>query len=453
MPIIFLFVVSCSRQYSLEELARKKQDEIVEMDRVYFRDILGVFNYNPTPDYLDRNRESALANARLWLSNNLIDTTDFLNYVLPNQVNNAVSENWREKVIKKMSEIKFPDRKITQEALIDYCNQVNELLKKDNVYGKPDGDESFYRYVDYGQKKGTCIAMTDYANYTFRALGIPVTTDFVPIWGNLNSSGHAWNRLLLKKGSLGFMGAESNMGDYQPFVIAKNESGKVSTYKIPPKVYRVSRYSKDSFDLFGKRVVDVTEEYVDVRDIDLESVQGDKFDTYLSTYNKGRYIISAIGEKENNRIFFRKMAIGLVYFPVKLDRARPIPTSYPIICNDNGYTLMKPDLNRLITIPIKYLASLAQEQHNILGKYGYGFLETHNIHNIETICPKPVGGKVYELFYWDFGWKKHGESMILVNNLTFNNVPSNGIYIVKEKGTAFKEYRPFAYALGKVNWF
>ncbi len=450
---MLLLGTSCMERRSLEELAAEKQEEIVQKDRVYFRNVLGIGDYGPSPDYLKSNRESALASAAPWLSNGLIDTMDFLDFVLPHQVNNAVGENWRGNVGKRITVPSFPGGKVSREAFIDFCNQINDLLGKDNVFGKTDGDESFYRYTDYGLKKGSCIAMSDYANYTFRALGIPVASDFVPVWGNLNSAGHTWNRLLMKGASYAFMGSESNIGVYEPLVITKYEDGSISAAKIPPKVYRLARYSRNASDFFGSSVVDVTGEYVDVRDIFIDGQQDSPSDIYLSTFNRGRYIINCLGQKDGKRIVFRDMAVGLVYFPVKLDRATPTPVGYPIVCSEKGDETKKPDLRFPMTVRVDHLSSLAEEQFNIINELGYGFLDSLDYNNMDAMCPKPVSGYIYELYYWDFGWKKHDVVRCTADGLVFENVPGNGIYIVKPVSGELRECRPFAYEEQGVKWF
>lgn len=451
--LVGLFMATSCGEQSLEDIARMKQKDIVAQDRVYFQNALGIFNYSPSQDYLDRNRQSALKNAEPWLSNNLIDTADFLDFVLPHQVNNVTGENWRDEVLQKIPGIQVTGRKISPQMFIDYCNEVNNLLKKDIRYGQTTEDETFYRYTDYGIKKGTCIAMSDYATYSFRALGIPVSKDFTPVWGNLNAAAHTWNRLLMKGGSLAFMGAESGIEDYQPLVIIKANHGKEGTYKLPPKVYRYARYSRESSDFFGNKVVDVTEEYVKVRDVVVQRPRNEVDDIYLSTFNGGKYIINARAEKEGTQALFKKMAIGLVYFPIKLEGATPAPVDYPIVCGDGRNIIMKPDLGRPITITMTYLSSPAQAQFDILGRYGYGFLETHDIHDMDMVCPKPVAGKIYELFYWDFGWKLHAKSLCRGKNLIFTDVPGNGIYIAKQESSPLKNCRPFSYVSGKINWF
>lgn len=452
--IIILLVTSCKRPKNLQEIAIEKQREIVEKDKVYFGNVLGWSNPTPSSDFLKSNRESALENAAIWLSNDLIDTVDFLDYVLPHQVNNAVNENWRRLVHRKIPKQFLPTGNVSRRTFIEFCNKVNTILKKDNIFGRPDGDESFYRYTDYLFKKWSCVAMSDYANYTFRALGIPVATDFVQVWGNLNSAGHTWNRLLMKDTSYAFMGAESNIGDYAPMLIAKNNNGGPATLKVPPKVYRHARYSKDSFALLGETVVDVTREYVDVWDVSIEKPEiNNTGDIYLATVNSGRYVINSIGQHHGNKITFKDMAIGLVYFPVSLDRARPSPVGYPVVCSDKGNETKKPDKYNLITIKVNHLNSLASAQSMFINERGYGALDSVDFHDMDVICPKPVVGELYELYYWDFGWKKHGSVNCSKNGLIFKNVPDNGIYIVKSETSEMKECRPFSYREGKVNWF
>ena len=138
-------------------------------------------------------------------------------------------------------------------------------------------------------KKGDCEAMTNLALFTMRALGIAVMKDFTPAWATANG-GHCWNAVYLESGELcSFQGCESNLLSERPhsFFPFDNEGNLVSDigYRKSGKVYRYT-YSvqentlaeisgdKEQVPYFfrkNNRFIDVTHEYMPVKDISLKN--------------------------------------------------------------------------------------------------------------------------------------------------------------------------------------
>ena len=59
---------------------------------------------------------------------------------------------------------------------------------------------------------------------------------------------------------------------------------------------------------------------------------------------------------------------------------------------------------------------------------------------------------VYELFYWDFGWKSLGAKKSNSTKISFDNVPENALLMVKIPDT--ENYsRIFTYLDGKQHWW
>lgn len=451
---VMVMYLGCDRKKTLEELAVEKQAAIVNDDKRYLKQNYGVNIGAMDAQQLEAQRKDMLVTSTPWLSSNLVDTMDVLDFVLPQMVNNSIDTGWRLQVKERMRTIRFPEGKITDEEFLKFCNQVNDTVKKQMTFGRAGDDESLLTYATLSVRgKGSCVAMSDYTNYTFRALGIPVTTDFIPIWGNLNAPGHAWNRLLLKDRSLPFMGAESNIGDYNPLVLSVHENGSISTKRLPAKVYRQSRYGRGGVDFFGKMVLDVTDDYVDVNSISIEQPEKTRTPLYLATFNRGKYIVVAIGSSAGNKINFNKMGTGLVYFPVKLERATPVPAGYPVVCMKGSNKTMKPDLNKIITVDIDHLLPLAQGQMDYLAKYGYNGFDKIDFHDKYDVCPLPQEQTSYELWYWDMGWKMHSIIEPEAKRLIFQSVPGNAVYLIKALDEPFDKARPFAFDRGTIEWF
>lgn len=146
----------------------------------------------------------------------------FEKYVLPYRIADEPLEyGWRKDAYERNSHYleSCKDSGIIAACTYIYNNldyQTNNLF-----WGEPLQPYS----VNVHYRRGTC---SDYAVYTamvMRALGIPVSLDFVPYWGD-NNNGHSFNALLMPDGScLGF----NNKDDLNNGL---HLSGKV------PKVYR-----------------------------------------------------------------------------------------------------------------------------------------------------------------------------------------------------------------------
>ncbi|RKE52466.1 hypothetical protein [Sphingobacterium detergens] len=448
--VLFL---GCGQNKTLKELAVEKQPTIVKVDKAFLKQYYGINLPEQSDLQLEGQRKDMLEATSRWFNNGLIDTTDILDFVLPQMVNNSVDTGWRLHVRKRMKGIKLPEGKITEKSFLKFCNLVNDSVKGQITFANADEDESLLTYSALNAKgRGSCVAMSDYTNYTFRGLGIPVTTDFIPVWGNLNAPGHAWNRLLLKGKSLPFMGAESNIGDYNPLVLSIYADGSISTRRLPAKVYRHSPYDGLSMDFFGKKVLDVTDEYVDINSIIIEHNEKLSSPVYLATFNRGSFIIVAKGTSSGDKIVFQKMGTDLVYFPVRLDRAKAVPVGTPVICRQGANKTMTPDFDSQINIRIDHLLPLAQGQMYYLAKNGYANLDKIDFHNKYDVCPIPQNKTDYELWYWDMGWKKLSTIKAEGKQLVFQNVPGNALYVVKTPAESFAKTRPFTIEKGSILW-
>ena len=61
-------------------------------------------------------------------------------------------------------------------------------------------------------------------------------------------------------------------------------------------------------------------------------------------------------------------------------------------------------------------------------------------------------GHLYELLYYDMGWKSLGKQVAEKNYLIYNNVPENAILWLKDH-TKGKEERIFTYENDRQKWW
>src|SRR5690606_35713242 len=156
--------------------------------------------------------------SRSLLANHLITTEDFYEYVLPYRLNASAFEDWRDAVWKRYRRTSI-GQVCTINALIDSCNVINDQLKDWFKFATINGEDTLGYTRLCTLKKGTCVSMANIAAFSLRGLGVPVAIDFVPCWGNIKGS-HIWNSLVTNDDKvLPFLGAEGNVGDYNPFYL------------------------------------------------------------------------------------------------------------------------------------------------------------------------------------------------------------------------------------------
>lgn len=390
---------------------------------------------------------SVTRTSHILFKSSLIDTLDFIHYVIPPIVNASDDDRWRELVQNRYRRLSISQKPLSFSSFIDSCEQINNELKRWFKYERVQFYEDAASYEDLVTlKKGTCIGMTNLAVYTFRALGIPISIDMVPNWGNVNSSGHQWNVLITRNKKIPFMGAESDMLGYQPLVIAKDVSTQTATFKIPPKVYRECSTCPKRFLWGDKSVIDVTDEYFETNDIHLP-LSGTFNNIQLSVFSKGEYIEVANGVKEENQFIFTQMSVGVLYFPTISSQIGHVQNiGYPVYLTKKQQKLLKPNINETINIKVAYLNSLPETQMAYLTKYGYDKFEKQRGQNTLDFSPKPVEGVIYDLYMWDQGWHKIQEARVQKDtSLTFHKAPTNAAYIVVKKGEQIANTRPFIY--------
>ena len=436
---------------SLREKLADKQNEILERDEEFDTYVLGISSPKVDPDFLLHERDVVIKSTSIWLKSNLINREDILNYVLPYRINNAHDLSWRNKVREDLP-IKEINKVYAKDEFIDFCDIINDSIRNKIVFDLRMEDENFMSYTKLQKvRKGSCAAMTDFTNYTFRAFGIPVTTDFVPTWGNLNSASHSWNVLLLKDQNIPFMGTESYIRQYNPLQLSKCSVCQQVTYRIPPKVYRKSKYHKESFFFLKEKVIDVTDEYVDVQDIRIHN-RDHLPELYLATFNNGKFIINSKGTPHEDDFSFSKMAKGLVYFPVSIKNNKIYPVDYPIVCGKNYYNVANPNWETPIDVKVDFLESLEEAQFKHIKKHGYGMKDDMTFYS-NKIRVAPTDGKEYELYYWNRDWVLVKRATCINQKLLFKGVPSSALYLIKSNTQDFSEKRFFTYSNDSLYWF
>jgi hypothetical protein len=205
---------------------------------------------------------------------------------------------------------------------------------------------------------GSCKEMTDLALYTMRAVGIPVTIDFIPQWP-YRSYGHEFNSVLGKGGKmLMFMGNEDDPDNHHKPLTKK---GKVfrHTFARYPGSLAMLKGDKDLVPLFlnDPRIKDVTDEYVPTLDLPLTLSECPSLQprfkkyAYLTVFDNNAWVPIHWGlvRDQDHQVLFTKMQGGIVYMPGYFDGLQIIPAGSPFILSEDGaLTWLRPDKKKLI---------------------------------------------------------------------------------------------------------
>lgn len=201
---------------------------------------------------------------------------------------------------------------------------------------------------------GLCTERGTFNSLLLSALGAPVTMDFVPHWGNRNSS-HSWNVLIVKgkcyafdpfwySGNSIYNRLYGNTGAYDP-----NGYGEFRT----PKIYRKTYSNHFESTLLNKGISqedipllfrnfkkkDVSTEYFEAADVEVELTQippdGAKY-AYLCVFDVKGWVPVQFGKIEHRKAKFQDMGKNIVYLPAYYKNGIVLPAAMPFWLKENG---------------------------------------------------------------------------------------------------------------------
>ncbi|MDR1583890.1 MAG: transglutaminase domain-containing protein [Prevotellaceae bacterium] len=306
-----------------------------------------------TGDYLINNIELAFKmwEEQPWGKDVPFDV--FCEEILPYRVANEPLENWREKVLAGFAKLNRSFK--TQDGITaeDACSQVNSQLPRFKLtYDIPEMNYSMLMTAT----SGMCDEMTALAVFTMRALGIPVTQDYIPKWPYENV-GHTWNSVYSSKGiHISFAGTESNpewgnnknksslqINKVYRRTFAKQKNIEADKTDIPP-------------DLHDQYIKDVTHEYF-TADTFLLNNGGCKVEipvkyqplkntgyAYLFSKGKDTWNIIGWGETDTEIVNFGTAGKNILYLPLYYADNIQTPVHYPFfVDSNNSLHILEPD--------------------------------------------------------------------------------------------------------------
>ena len=395
--------------------------------------------HNVTSNYLIKNIESAFSMWRKPWANHL-SFQEFCEFILPYRLADEPLNDWREFAISRFgSSLVFPDSNIeytTKEA----CVLVNEELINNYQISSSSLVRCPYSLDAksiFMQKTGVCLDAAMLTTSVMRGLGVPVAIDFTPYWAN-RSLGHSWNVVHYESRLVSFMGTESNPGltklEYTSETGVRQKIAKVyrKTFaKQTTTLDLIRECEKDVPPLFSNiHFIDVTKEYMPVTEvkIHLKDKYEDKKYAYLCVFNNKNWKAIHYGKIEEKKVTFTDMGRRIAYLPMYFIRGNYIPAGDPVIVDSKG--------------GIHFLVANVKQRQSVTLTKKYPVDDSNKVEI----------GDMYELFYWRNGWNSLGEQLATSNYLIFDDVPKDGLYLLRDI-TKGKQERIFTYENNKQIWW
>lgn len=350
---------------------------------------------------------------------------DFFHFVLPYRISNEPLSDWRSIAWQRYG--RWVDSVSSPVELA--CRIMADGSMRYNI-----GMEKYPYPLTYEEmvsvRWGTCETMASFAVMSLRAVGIPVSIDYVPSWANRNAA-HCWNVVKDESGKF----VDIGFGE---------EGRNEVVYKVS-KIYR--RLYANGYNM------DVTAEYdMPFSNLSFSCPDVDKMVT-LCTFNNSVWTpVAFAGTKEGQVIFhsvgrgalwgenkirpYEDEGKGIVYLAMGVEEGNRTPLADPVVVYEKGgVRSLCADSTRLESIVL-------------YRKYPLYGVRKPGEYDSNDICP----GDVYELYYWDNTWRSLGRQTSIGRSLKFDNVPL-GALLWLHNWSGGREERIFTYENGKQIWW
>ena len=263
---------------------------------------------------------------------------DFCEYVLPYRVGNEVPTIWQEAVLKAW-------KPVTDSLMASGEDDVMKVAKVvfDKLYQRhPKFSNVIPATPSVGPdiiefNVGNCRDMSDIVQYTFRALGIPCSNDFL-ISGDYNTP-HSWNSLPNQEGKSLWIDLASgyfkNASEYkdvkakafrETFSLQKDKLIDEDEVKTIPSLFRYPKF------------LDVTNIYADGQlmkkvVIEADALLGDSEDSkpyYLCVPNRQDWVPVDCAVMQHGKLSFENLKAGSVICIAQSRDGKMQPCSYPM---------------------------------------------------------------------------------------------------------------------------
>ncbi|MEY8609662.1 transglutaminase domain-containing protein [Parabacteroides segnis] len=276
---------------------------------------------------------------------------DFCKYILPYRVKNElIIEQNREEYSQK-------NNNYFKSKIFDFNDAIDSLLfqYKYMKYSELIGNSiPLYTAKSFEQiKRGLCEDRTWFNWSLLSASGIPVVIDFVPAWGNRNSS-HCWNAFVINGETYPFDPFwDKNRWKYKKLYNNKSFDLNWGKFRLP-KVFRYTyeyhldgpladkEFISENVPLLFRNIFmeDVSSSYFDAVDIEIDVpdsiIRNDKY-CYLCVYQRNNWEPIQWGFIEkNNKVSFKKMGKEIVYITAFYEKQKIQSFGEPFYIDNNG---------------------------------------------------------------------------------------------------------------------
>lgn len=257
---------------------------------------------------------------------------------------------------------------------------------------------------------GICMDYSEIAAAVLRSEGVPVATDFTPLWP-FREAGHSWNVVLANNGRIvPFDGCETKPGDPHRFDEKKSKVYR-HTYALNSALMELHKSETNIPPVFRTLCLkDVTGEYTVTSDVKVEvDGKAGKF-AYLATFDNKSWKPVAFGKVRRRKALFHDLGRDVLYLPVGFRNDIVVPLGNPFVLTSRD--------------EVKEIVPRKDSVHSlVLEKIIYT-----PINDGDMVC---VGNK-YELFYWDDGkWVSLNRQIATSSKLCFKEVPADALLLLK----------------------
>ena len=310
-------------------------------------------------DYLIENIDLAFMawEQRPW--SKYISFDDFCEWVLPYRIKNEPLERWRKVYYEKYAPVLdsiYQGTDIIEAAykMREYLN--NEGFEFDNFHTICLG-----ALFSLNTRLGSCVEYSDLNTYVMRALGFPVTTDFLLI-SPTHRGAHTWNVLRdTTQQDIAFL-YSGTKPTREPI---NRKLGKVyrNCFQITDeKVPGMYQNPDVPGTLQNPFIKDVTERYFGTNKTTIDISRNKEKYVYLGMFSQSKWIPVDIAVSQNGKATFENLDLFVIYQPLFYSkREKATPAGYPFMYDGKKIYDLIPDTTHKIRMKLKRKFMMREE--------------------------------------------------------------------------------------------
>jgi hypothetical protein len=296
-------------------------------------------------DYLIRSIDDAFESVEFSWVKNKISFQYFSQYILPYKVGEEPMEDWRRAVWRDYHDV-LDTLKAKNPDVLTAAKIINAAVAR---RFKPRGLSTYSMSFGYSDlckvKYGSCYDGVVYTIFVMRALGVPVSLEFTPVWGNRNG-GHQWVAVHLPNGkNIPFDPTYDFRSYYERFKQQINRTKIPSNYAVVGKIYRRTYEQNKTTDevvpsFFKQNMVDVTAEYTSTSNVKIPISRNSLSSTYACLYEfdaNGWRPVQLSRIVDDHQVIFNNVGTGVVFLPACMNDEAVIPIDDPFVVEKTGH--------------------------------------------------------------------------------------------------------------------